>query len=218
MRALLIYPTHASASKPGDAREFKREAERHAEYLSVMHGFEVVLRPFDNSQANKLRRRREVESLIRAQPIDVFALFGHGLERSIQTGHDLASAATLADALSMGRKRIVVTLYACEAADTNTKGPGGDGGFADVLRDLLAERGVTGHVDAHTTTGHTTKNPHVRRFWSNGVAAGTGGDWLVAPGSPKWRKWVAALKSTGDMRNAFPFLTPAEIDAKLEQL
>jgi len=53
----------------------------------------------------------------------------------------------------------------------------------------------------------------VRRFWCDGEAAGTGGDWLVAPGSPKWRAWIRALK--GDMRWRFPWLTPAEIDAAL---
>ena len=99
------------------------------------------------------------------------------------------------------------------SADSPGDGPGGDGGFADALRDALSERGVTGHVDAHVTTGHTTRNPHVRRFYCDGAAAGTGGDWLVAPGSPKWRRWVTALK--GDMRFRFPWLTPAEIDAAL---
>jgi hypothetical protein len=149
-------------------------------------------------------------------PVDHVALFCHGLARGIQTGHDLATVATLADAISASTappRHLVVTLYACDAADTRTGGPGGDGGFADALRDALSERGITGHVDAHVTTGHTTKNPYVRRFYCDGQAAGTGGDWLVAPGSPKWRAWVRALK--GDMRWRFPWLTPAEIDGAL---
>lgn len=213
MRALILHPLHNTAGKRDATGAFIPEARAYANG-ELGSRADVVLAGFDNS-ASKLARRRQVEAAIRnAGPIQHFALFGHGLARGLQTGHDLATVSTLADALAAScgpSRRLVVTLYACDAADG--KGPGGDGGFADALRDALSERGVTGHVDAHVTTGHTTRNPYVRRFWCDGAAAGTGGDWLVAPGSPKWRKWVAALK--GDMRFRFPWLTPAEIDAAL---
>lgn len=214
MRALILHPLHNSGTKRDATGAFIPEAKAHGKWLAdnVVHA--AVTHGFDNS-ASKLARRREVEAEIRTVgKLDTVAMFCHGLARGIQTGHDLATVATLAEALAASAgpsRRLIVTLYACDAADG--KGPGGDGGFADALRDALSERGITGHVDAHVTTGHTTRNPYVRRFYMDGAAAGTGGDWLVAPGSPKWRKWVTALK--GDMRWRFPWLTPAEIDGLL---
>ena len=220
MRALVIHPLHNTGTKRDATGAFIPEANAYAKHLRAMVGdalyeWRIEAHGFDN-RASKLARRREVEGLLReGDPVDTVALFCHGLARGIQTGHDLATVSTLADALAVAcdRKRLVVTLYACDAADSPGDGPGGDGGFADALRDALSERGITGHVDAHVTTGHTTRHPYVRRFYCDGAAAGTGGDWLVAPGSPKWRRWVTALK--GDMRWRFPWLTPAEIDAAL---
>ena len=216
MRALVIHPLHDTGTKRDATGAFIPEARAYGTWLAdnVVHA--AVTHGFDN-RASKLARRREVEAEIRiVGKLDTVALFCHGLARGIQTGHDLATVSTLAEAIAASAgpsRRLVVTLYACDAADSPGDGPGGDGGFADALRDALAERGITGHVDAHVTTGHTTRNPYVRRFWCNGEGAGTGGDWLVAPGSPKWRKWVAALK--GDMRWRFPWMTPGEIDAAL---
>lgn len=217
MRALILHPLHNTGTKRDATGAFIPEAKAYAKHLTDAYmdvvGVDVV--GFDN-RATKPARRRETEAAIRAATTGHVALFCHGLARGIQTGHDLTTVATLADALagSAGPSgRLVVTLYACDAADTRTGGPGGDGGFADALRDALSERGITGHVDAHATTGHTTRNPYVRRFYMDGAAAGTGGDWLVAPGSPKWRAWVRALR--GDMRWRFPWLTPAEIDGAL---
>jgi hypothetical protein len=211
MRALLIHAGH-NTTKPDATGAFIPEAKNYAKWLTAQ-GWTVERYPFDN-RAQKLQRRREVEGLLReGDPVQHFAFFGHGLAKGLQSGHDLATVSTLAEALAVACNwgRLVVTLYACDAADG--KGPGGDGGFADALRDALSERGITGHVDAHVTTGHTTRNPHLRRFYMDGAAVGTGGDWLVAPGSPKWRRWVTALK--GDMRFRFPWLTAAEIDAAL---
>lgn len=217
MRALILHPLHNTGTKRDATGAFIPEARAYAKHLTDAYmdvvGVDVV--GFDN-RAPKLARRRQVEAAIRSATNGTVALFCHGLARGIQTGHDLAHVSTLAEALAASAgpsKRLVVTLYACDAADSPSNGPGGDGGFADALRDALSERGITGHVDAHVTTGHTTRNPYVRRFWCDGQAAGTGGDWLVAPGSPKWRAWVRALK--GPMRFRFPWLTPAEIDAAL---
>ena len=175
MRALILHPLHNSGTKRDATGAFIPEAKAYANVMGATH--DTVLAGFDN-RASKLARRREVEAAIRATgPLQHVALFCHGLAKGLQTGHDLATVSTLAEALAAScgaSRRLVVTLYACDAADG--KGPGGDGGFADALRDALSERGITGHVDAHVTTGHTTRNPYVRRFWCDGEGAGTGGD------------------------------------------
>ena len=107
-----------------------------------------------------------------------------------------------------------VPLYACDAArdndadrsDDSEPGPGGAGGFASTLSAALP--GVV--VDAHTTTAHTTRNPHVRRFMSGGDGA-----WLVEPGSPMWRTWRDALREDRDFRLGFPLMSADAIASYL---
>lgn len=218
MRALVLHPIHPSPSKPGDAGEFKREALRFASQFPASGGRIV---PFNN-QLGKGARRREVERAIASGgPWDVIALFSHGLKLSVQTGHGVEQVGQLADVIAgRGAPRVLVELYACDAArdgdanrrDDVTEAVGGDGGFADQLRDALAERGVLGHVDAHAKPGHTTRNPHLRRFHMDG-GPGVGGEWLVEPGTPLWRPWISALK--GDLRHRFGLMTREEIEREL---
>lgn len=219
MRALIIHAGH-NTTKPDATGAFIPEAKAYAKWLASQ-GWTVECHPFDN-RAEKPARRREVEGYIDngAGLWDHIAFFGHGLKTSIQSGHTVDHVETLAALLSFHcAPHVRITLYACDAArdgdrdkrDDVNDSVGGDGGFADVLRDALYARGMTGHVDAHAKPGHATKNPHIRRFDIDEHTAGDG--WLVAPGSPKWRAWIRSLK--GDMRFRFPWLTPAEIDAAL---
>lgn len=232
MRALLIHAGH-NTTKPDATGAFIPEARNYAKWLTAQ-GWDVTLRAFDN-RAEKPARRREVEGYIvnGDGPWDHIAFFGHGLKTSIQSGHTVDHVPALVDLLrDTCSPRLIVTLYACDAArdgdrdkrDDVNDSVGGDGGFADVLRDALYARGMTGHVDAHAKPGHATKNPHVRRFDIDEHTAGDG--WLVSPVPPKdatkaerdavrakWRAWIRALK--GDMRWRFPWLTPAEIDRAL---
>lgn len=214
MRAIIIHAGH-NTTKPDATGAFIPEAKNYSEHLRAQ-GWHVERYAFDN-RAAKVARRAEVEAHVIGHGSDCawdhFAFFGHGLARGIQSGHDLGTMDRLVYGLTLrATGRLVVTLYACDAGDSPRKGPGGDGGFADALRDALATRGVTGYVDAHTTTGHATRNPHVRRFIMDG-GPGIGGEWLVEPGSPLWRRWVAALK--GPMRFRFPLLTREQIHAEL---
>lgn len=217
MRALILRPIHASKTKPGDAAEFKRESERFAKLL----GPEARIVPFNNAFGKGARRREVERAIASGGPWDVIALFSHGLKTSIQTGHHVEHIGQLADVIAAhAAPHLRVELYACDAArdedadrrDDVTEAVGGDGGFADQLRDALAARRLTGHVDAHAKPGHTTKNPHLRRFHMDG-GPGVGGEWLVEPGTPLWRPWVAALK--GSLRMRFPLMTADEIKADL---
>lgn len=217
MRALILLPQHNSHGKNDVTGAFKPEAFHFAKALTA-DGWDCTIHAFDHS-ASKAARRKQVESVIWEQGAcglwDLVAFFCHGYTTGMQTGHDLATVDSLAECIALrSSDTVLVPLYACDTAGTRVrKAAGGDGGFADALRDALSVRGKHGHVDAHTTTAHTTKNPHVRRFWMDGEARGTGGDWLVAPGSPKWSSWCKALR--GPMRFRFPLLTAAEIDAAL---
>lgn len=177
--------------------------------------------PFDPTIVDRAARRRAFLGAIEAaQPFDALVYFGHGLRTGLPSaGITMATLPALVAAIRRkASKRLIVTLYACSTAGA----PGrdrdkleGDGGFADELRDALSVAGHVGWIDAHTVAGHTTVNRMTRRFYLDGVARGTGGAWLVAPGSPEWAAWGRALKADPSFRFGFPFLTASELHARL---
>lgn len=185
-------------------------------------GDEVELVPFDPTIADRAKRRAAFLDLIRAAgPYDALAYFGHGLRTGLPSaGITMVTLPALVDAIhTKASKRVIVTLYACSTAGA----PGmdrdrleGDGGFADELRDALATLGHIGWIDAHTVPAHTTQNRMTRRFYLDGMGPGTGGAWLVAPGSPEWASWGRHLRAVGDpLRFDFPFLTAGDLYARL---
>jgi hypothetical protein len=149
------------------------------------------------------------------------AFFCHGSGGSIQFGFNRANVDQLAAAIAEAVD-VRIVLYACNTArGSKAEGQmaefGGDGGFADALRDALCRAGaVNCQVDAHTTAGHTTRNPFVRRFLGMGSrVGGVGGFWIVSPTNrPLWAKWRRALRE-GSLRFDFPFLSIAEIHERL---
>lgn len=178
----------APSGDTSDLREFKREAH----LFSEIHG--LTLSILDFTGAMWKRRRRVLDALHGAgDGLEVVAFFCHGWRRGIQAGYSTATVKELARAFTMCcLPNVIVPLYCCSAA---RGGAGGDGGFADMLRDAS---GAT--VFAHTTAGHCSRNPNVRRFK---VPPGVGGQWVVAPGSAGWHQWRKDLK--GAMRFRYPF-------------
>jgi hypothetical protein len=226
VKALLaIYADHDTPPKSDAKRVFRPESERFCDEATAA-GWSCTRAPFDN-RASLPARRKEVEALIAKRPgpggtgkWGAIAFFCHGFRTGLQTGHNtLVQARRLADVIAThAESPAIITLYACDAGrdgdadrrdDVQGQGPGGDGGFADKLRDVLsAEHRMHGHVDAHASLGHATKNPFVRRFWMDGQSAAIGGDWLIATGSPAWRAWVRRMASKTDtLRYTFPFDT-----------
>lgn len=143
------------------------------------------------------------------------AFFCHGRKARIQFAFDVTNVDLLAKAIAaaQGNELANVVLYCCNTA--GGPGVGGDGGFADSLRDALCRAGsVNCQVDAHVGKGHTTERPYVRRFEGRGSpVGGVGGYMLVSPGMKLWPKWRKALQ--GRMRYDFPFLTVGEIHERL---
>lgn len=214
MTVLAICPSTNSPGKKDATGAFIPEARK---WAKIHDG---VVEQFDNTPS-LARRRAQVNDILRKHKgagHDGIGFFCHGLTKQIQTGHRLADVHGLATLLTdcTVDHGPVVALYACDAGDTQIKnGPGGDGGFADALRDALVRCNVRhwweGHVDAHATTGHATTNPYVRRFTcaiavpSEEVLGLVGGEWIVAPGSFHWPSWVKELK--GNLRFHFPFMS-----------
>jgi len=190
--------------------------QREAKAFMRLHGAKGLgLFLVDNHRCD-FEMRDQVLYAIRSEPfIDTVAFFCHGLSKSIQFGFDTLNVDVLAKTLEE-RETSRVVLYACNAA--GGPGVGGDGGFADLLRDAMCRAGaISCQVDAHTTAGHTTRNPYVRRFEGRlSPVGGVGGYYLVEPKSKLWRPWVRAMKDDKNtLRYEFPFMQVGQIHERL---
>lgn len=219
---LAFVPLHNSAGKKDVTGAFLPEARAWAR----MFPDGTIVR-FDNTRPPEVRRR-EVERKIREHApgliVPWIAFFCHGLKDRIQTGHDLRTAPSLAAEIA-ARDCYAVTLYACDTArdldasreDDLAPGPGGEGGFADTLRDAMPEPPALAHapwIDAHTVTAHTTIAPFVRRFHMRGDRT-KGGDWIVEPRSPLFGAWRRKLREDRNFRLSFPTMTEEAIRSAL---
>lgn len=208
LRALALYPAHNSPGKRDMSGAFRPAARKFAQLHSQPADCVV---PVD-CRGPQSERRAQVRDAIASGPWstwDCVAFFCHGWRAGIQMGCTLAHTGWLASILwEHGTENLIVPLYACSTAQG---GAGGDGGFADMLRDRLCELGaVHCRVDAHDRKGHTTRNPYVRRFEGRGEKApGRGGEWIVDPGSPDWGRWREALR--GDLQYQFPIMTAGHV-------
>jgi hypothetical protein len=221
---LVFAPRHNSAGKKDATGAFQPEALAFARRHGVPRNQLVYV---DNTLGNGDMRQIVLGAVAAfrqgatdGRPPEALAFFCHGLGKRIQFGFDATNVAELATSLS-GAGGPRVALYACntgKASDAEALEVfGGDGGFADALRDALCRAGAGAcQVDAHTTAGHTTMNPNVRRFLGMGSpVGGVGGFYLVHVGQKElWRKWRTALRET-DLRFDFPFMSVAEIHRTL---
>lgn len=218
MKILALYAGYNSVGKNDATGAFIPESI-HFEKYREKAGDVVDRIAFDNTIKDKPSRKARFLEKIETAPqakYDAVAYFGHGLRTGLSSASignlDVGMVATvLSDKLE---KDCRIILYACSTAGA----PGsdrnkleGDGGFADRLRDVLSIAGHTGWVDAHTVPGHTTINRMCRRFYMDGESPGTGGTWLVAPGSSEWKAWGEYLNANRDFRYGFPFMTEKQI-------
>lgn len=229
MTTLAIAPLYNSPGKRDATGAFQPEANA---WIAANHdrGYTDWARILIDNDTPAISRRDAVLDAIREHQPDHVAFFCHGWKTGIQFGFGVQHTLLLAETLAAGFGPLdfegetvqvigpFVTLYACSTADGKDPGTGGDGGFADEFRDALCRAGATWcRVDAHTTAGHTTRNPYVRRFEGQGSAVGgTGGQWIVAPKSPLWSRWRKALAET-DLRYRFPSMSVAEIHEELSR-
>jgi hypothetical protein len=205
MKSIAFTPKYNTPGLHDATGAFQPEARSFAK----IHGGVVV--QVDNHATKQKMRESVIETLrnMIEQPTLV-AFFCHGWRTGIQLGFSSANVAELVPLFGISP---AVALYACSAGDG--AGVGGDGGFADSLRDALCRDGnVFCQVDAHTTSGHCSRNPYVRRFEGMGSSVGgAGGYYIVTPRSEQWPAWKRALM--GDLRLRFPTMSVASIHAEL---
>lgn len=212
MRALILTPRKNRPGKSDYTGAFLPEAKAFAALHKIAPERIVDV----DATAPNSACRAHVEAALQSNgPLSLVAFFCHGLRTGLQLGHSIQTVDALAKAIAKnGSESIVVALYACSTG--GGPAPGGEGGFADRLRDALCRAGKSHcSVVAHDNAGHATRNPRVRRFEGRGSpVGGMGGTWLVAPGSELWKPWVRALQKT-DLRLRFPLMDPAQIHREL---
>lgn len=222
MQCIAFAPRH-NTKRVDATGAFQPEAKR---FLDYWHADVTQLYLINNLQS-QVNQRNLVLDILQSKAGaggDIMvAFFCHGFKSGIQLGFRLGQADDLAQAIAaLGDVHVRVPLYACDCARDldrdrmdDLEALGGDGGFADVLRDALTAAGaVYARVDAHTTAGHTSRNPNVRRFDGDGmVGPGPGGYYLIPHGDPQWKAWRQALRGT--MRFEYPGLTQDQIRERL---
>jgi hypothetical protein len=210
MTVLAFCPRHNTSGLHDATGAFQPEAQKFA----LLHGGDVVI--VDN-HTTKTKMREIVLAEIRLRKPTTIAFFCHGWKSGVQFGFGFQHVDSLAACIAQScpYDSPIVPLYACSTGDG--PGVGGDLGFADALRDALCRAGATWcQVFAHTTAGHATENPYVRRFSGSGSpSGGIGGSWIVTPKSDRWSRWVKSLK--GDLRLRYPLMSDAEIHEELSK-
>jgi hypothetical protein len=171
------------------------------------------------------QRRAAIAKVLRENgpTLTALAFFCHGFRHGIQAGYTKSTVLSLASFVATRcTTQSHVILYACDTGrdsdedtqDDRAPGPGGEGGFADALRDACEALNRQTTIVAHTTRGHATTNPHAR-FFKPGTG-GVGGEWFIEPGSRWWPKWRTELYAPfSTLRFRFPFMTPEAIQHEL---
>lgn len=222
MKVLCLVPDANSPGKKDVTGAFHPEAVAFCKHHGVNPVKAITRFPTKGSLA--ARRTVCARAIAASAGLDVIACFCHGWRNGIQAGWQLPTVRALASLCSAAMVESGhILLYACDAgrdadvdqADDVEEGPGGDGGFADELRDACETLGRRITVAAHATTGHSTYNPHVRIFAPG--EHGRGGRWVIAPGTRLWPRWVLALRDPdGTLRYRFWGMSYEAIAAELE--
>jgi hypothetical protein len=173
-------------------------------------------------------RRLEVESWLQTKVTELYDTlvicchgWAHGLSSLGYRDSTVTSLTTLLPKLLTNDA--VIVLYACSTGDgegDQRRGPGGEHGFADTIRDHLSAVGMRCRIYAHSTAGHAFANPYVRYF-DCGVDDTVNGKWLVDPSSSDWPLWRSRLKDekdrpdSGNLRMRYPFMSVEEVLSEL---
>lgn len=184
MKHLILYVGENTKGKR-DGDEFTREAKAYARYHGD-RGDRCALVPVPTHLPALWRPEAVEKAMLEAgqelgEPVDVFAYFGHGTERWIQTGHSLPRlpglAATAAKILS---KSPAIWWAACRTAADNPRAPrAGEISRGGILQQLvlrLLEYGIAATAWGHLTAGHTSRNPNLAVITPFGAARVSGGE------------------------------------------
>ncbi len=224
MRHLVLTPDRNTGIDNDFTGAFDPEAIRYQRFYESL-GDEVVRERVNVGVGTSARRAQTIRLIRAAVPFSRFAVFCHGWNDGIPSGLDdgiqfgftrgPTVEALARELAASSTPALKVALYACLTASSDgPRGDGGEGGFADTLRDLLATLGrPEATVFGHTSAGHTTRNPQCRMFLPG---CELGGVRLAETGSPAYEKLRRRLNAEADpLRWRLPYLSLEEIRAEL---
>jgi len=229
MKILAIYQSTGHGSG-----EFTREANKAAEvWRSDGHGVSMVPIKRHYWRPWKMRKQlaTEIEYPAYGNKFDAVAFFCHGTWKHLKLGWHIWNVAELASLLgSVCSDEPKVILYACSCG----RGKYEEGSRWKLLSKLMMrndERGIDGfafmlssafrkyqscEIFAHSSAGHTTKNPYVFRFDSSSNCVARKAH--VVRGSQNWRRWYESMRSeSSTLRYRFPFMSDVELERELER-
>lgn len=217
-----------------DGDEFVREANRFAA-LDEADGREVVLRQY--TKKNKYSLRSQTLTDIDDYPgPELYAFFCHGSWKWIfGTGHHVWNVAELARAISLhGYMTTTIALYACSCGRCRTVLPWqkrrpvvereriqGKDGVAHRLSAELGAMGARAKVFAHTTAGHTTRNPNLCMITTDPETLVTTTvyykEYIIKElGKPGWKKFCNLMQNDNKLRFYIIEMTMQEVLDKIE--
>ena len=223
---LVFAPMYNTGKKKDATGAFQPEAKRFCEYHGIDKENLILI---DNKKPKYMQKAAVLDRIADEGPgsIDSLVFFCHGFRSGFQFGFKLKDANDLAACVEdstidyefddVGPSLI---FYSCDMArdldrdrDDDTQEFGGDGGMADTIRDALCVHGMVNcRVVAHSTTGHTDKNPYAKFFDGQGSPiGGVGGQMPVSRKSPLWKSWVHNLRKSKTFRFAFPYMTIGDV-------
>lgn len=179
---------------------FNPEAIKFMSHHKIPNDARVKINLFNGEIKRKNQFINEVTKITKKYNTNTITIFCHGLSNKIELGfskQNIKEFIELLRSLDPGNKTFRRVILYCCSTGSDRFGKDGENSFADILRDELCKAGyIDCIVDAHTTAGHTTRNAHKKRYAGNGnPKGGNGGEWIVAPGSKNWKKWIELLKT-----------------------
>ena len=168
--------------------EFQKEADRWSAYARSL-GHECIQYAIHADKCN-------APEVPMAQ-VDTLAIFCHGYHSRLQIGMGLRD---IANRVKHGG---TISLYCCKTARShNAEGPQWTNDLHTIgtIAEALSLMATDCTVYAHTTSGHTARNPY-KVMLRDGVAS-----WVIEPGTrawPVWVKWLKAMRTTNRFKLSF---------------
>ncbi len=216
----MILPDRNSGTKHDQTGAFLPEAKAFARLHGIPDDCVIMIDLGKDQGARAAEVLARIVALSKGEPLRHLMFCGHGIPRMLPQASRLTAEKLAGVVASTKHPEVDVFLAACLTGKGTPEDPetgvGGDGGFADGLRDALCRAGSKNcRVFAHVTAGHATRNPEVRVFEGAGSeVGGNGGRYVIAKTSPLWGKWVRKLRDT-DLRLRFHLMTQAGLEAEL---
>ena len=133
------------------------------------------------------------------QQIDSVSFFCHGFPKGIQFGFKGKKHAQALGQVLKKKGVKIVNLYACSCAKLKKHGNFAEG--------LAESSGAI--VYAHTTRGHATFNPYVKRHFQ-GI-----NKFIIEPKMYFWPLWRKKLRKDETLRFEYPFMTIDSVKNRL---